>query len=286
VIRKELTWWALLAIVGIALVVVVYFALPGWVVGGKLTPGEELKARNDIRVSGIQAVGAIAVVIGAFLTARSFHLSRRGQIAERLSTAVEQLGAQESTVQLGAIAALESIAQSRDPDLHWEVMEILTSYLRKQAAWDSSSPMPEHAPAPVQAIVNVINSRHRNRDPSGERLDLSGTDLRRVRLRGTHLEKAKLSGASFAKAIVVDEQARFDGADLRDAIFSGAVLEHAVFDRADLRHAQFTEGVRLDGTSWVEAKLTETEFSDVDLAAVTIDLTEANVGSGVTRPPS
>jgi hypothetical protein len=283
-IRKELFWWTLLAIAGIALVIVVYFALPGWLVGGELTYVEELKARNEVRVSGIQAVGAIAVVVGALLTARSYHLSRRGQIAERLSKAVEQLGVEDPTVQLGAIAALESIARSRDPDHYWEVMGILTSYLRDRAALDPSSPTPARAPAPVQAIVNVINGRDHDRDPPGERLDLSETDLRRVRLRDAHLENAQLSHASLAKAIVTGANARFDGAEMRETIFDGAVLDHAVFDRADLRKAKFRSQTRLKGSSWVDAKLAEVGFSDIDLSAVTIDLTDAIVGEGVTRP--
>jgi hypothetical protein len=284
VIRREVVWWALLAIVGIVLVIVVYFALPGWLVQGELTDAEELRARNDIRTSGIQAVGAVAVVLGAFLTARGYHLSRRGQMAERLSKAVEQLGSKEPTVQLGAIAALGSIARSRDPDHHWEVMGILTAYLREEAAFDRGSPMPERAPAPVQAILNVINARDRDRDPRGESLDLTRTDLRCVRLRGTHLEHATLSHASLAKAIATGGDARFDGAHMIGTIFDGAILERAVFDGADVRKARFAAGARLGGSSWADAKLTEAEFDDVDLSDTALDLTDATVGADVILP--
>jgi hypothetical protein len=75
--------------------------------------------------------GAIGVV-GAVYTARTFALNRVGQLTDRFTKAIEQLGHQELDVRLGGIYALERIARDSEKD-HPQVMEVLTGYIREHA---------------------------------------------------------------------------------------------------------------------------------------------------------
>lgn len=57
-----------------------------------------------------QALGGLAVLGGLLYTARIFRLSREGQLTERYTKAIEQLGSGTLDVRLGAIYALERLA--------------------------------------------------------------------------------------------------------------------------------------------------------------------------------
>jgi hypothetical protein len=84
------------------------------------------------------------LAVGAFYTGRTFAqtrkeqertyaLAREGQITERFTRAVEQLGDEKLDIRLGGIYALERIA--RDSETHYEpVMEVLMAFLRENTA--------------------------------------------------------------------------------------------------------------------------------------------------------
>ena len=63
---------------------------------------------------------------------------QEGQITERFTKAIEQLGAIDDNgkprleLRLGGIHALERIAQESEKD-HWPIMEVLTTYVREHA---------------------------------------------------------------------------------------------------------------------------------------------------------
>jgi hypothetical protein len=66
-------------------------------------------------------------------TLKREEIDRDGQIADRYSRAVEQLANEMPTIRLGGIYALEQIAKDSQKH-HWTAMEILTAFLRQQAA--------------------------------------------------------------------------------------------------------------------------------------------------------
>ena len=59
-------------------------------------------------------------------------VSVEGQITERFTKAVEQLGSDNTAISLGGIYALERIAKDSEKD-HWPVMEVLTAYVRENS---------------------------------------------------------------------------------------------------------------------------------------------------------
>jgi hypothetical protein len=65
---------------------------------------------------------------------RQVLVAQEGQITERFTRAIEQLGNERMEVRLVGIYALERIANDSDKD-YWTIMETLTAYVRENAPW-------------------------------------------------------------------------------------------------------------------------------------------------------
>ncbi|WP_420117271.1 pentapeptide repeat-containing protein [Micromonospora sp.] len=243
------------------------------------------------------AVGSILsvlfVAIGLYLTNEANReqqrLTAQGQITDRFSKAIEQLGqagAEKIDVRLGAIYALERIMRDSAADQP-AVVDILTTFVRVHApapAWPKpmptlfppqDSPARSNPPVDIQAALTVLSRRDSNRDgtvgagvedPSPRRLnlsntdligaDLSGADLSRANLRGAYLLDADLSNANLANANL--NEANLRGADLgranvRDAALLRADLRGASLEDADLGAAMLF-GADLRGTDLLKAR--------------------------------
>ena len=236
----------LVAIVLLAAVVVIassIFLLPkllvSWDLGEKrsgLTSRELAETTNDIRATLLQGLVVTALLIGAFLTWRQLQVSKEGQVTERFTRAIEQLGSEKLDVRLGAIFALERIAKDSSTDLG-AVVEVLSAYIREHSPWpprNIESPSwqePGQAPlsemqefptlrvraADIQAALTVLAQRLAI---SAEFVNLSATDLRRANLRfasfgrasfwGSNLQGARVHSANFAEVLL-------NMADFRDA---------------------------------------------------------------------
>src|SRR5918994_5532670 len=85
-------------------------------------------------------LGGTALLSGLYFTWRTLQVNREGQITERFTRAIEQLGATHDDksknleLRLGGIYALERIARESKED-HWSIMEVLTAYVRQHAPW-------------------------------------------------------------------------------------------------------------------------------------------------------
>jgi hypothetical protein len=171
----------------------------------KVAPTEHARARNDVRTTLLQGFGGMVLPLGAYLTWRQTQLSRaasreelqltrEGQITDRFTRAVDQLGANDVAVRVGGIYALSRIGDESITD-RASIADLLTAYVRRNASWPPApkSPFPAdldqlphlsvHAPD-IQAILTVLGRR--TRSPAypalWTSLDLSNTDLRRSTL--------------------------------------------------------------------------------------------------------
>jgi uncharacterized protein YjbI with pentapeptide repeats len=178
-------------------------------------------------------------------------------------------------VRIGAILSLERIAQDstrydngRD---HVRVMEILCSYVRENAPIrnqpTNGSPDLEkanprnlvyeaHKPREdISMALQVIgrrSSEQRELEKSHDtfdgyyRLDLRGTDLRKVNLTGMNFDDASLRGSWFDKSIL--NYASFKNSNLLNVSFVNVSAKGATFQRANLG-ADFSDAI-LDGAKF------------------------------------
>jgi uncharacterized protein YjbI with pentapeptide repeats len=238
-------------------------------------------------------LGAGLVAAGALLfTARNFLLSREGQVTDRYTKAIEQLGSDKLDVRIGGIYALERIARDSARD-HPTVMEVLTAFIREHSRepWPlpgPAGPPPEPFIRPdVQAALTVVGRRDRKRDILF--VDISGAKLIRAFLPGAYLRDAYLDGANLQGAAL--PRADLRGALLRWADLSNAHFESAQLIGANLSFAQLA-GAGLRNAVLADAKLVEARLPGamLDNANLTgADLTRANLdcanlhGADLTR---
>jgi hypothetical protein len=150
-------------------------------------------------------------------------LTRQGQMTERFTRAIEQLGSDKLEIRLGGIYSLERTAKE-EKNYHWPVMEVLTSYVRRHAARKLDEESRENAATPepdIQAILDVIGRRskyHRvDKEVEYGTIELFATDLRGAWLPGAYLRDANLNQVNL-------QGANLRNANLQEAYFAGANL--------------------------------------------------------------
>jgi hypothetical protein len=235
------------------------------------TEEKRLKARNDVRTVGVQLVGALALILGGALTWRTVWLTREGQITDRLTNAIEQLGEHEKTnVRVGAIHALGRVARDSRVD-HPAVMALLGEHLRAShpAVDKGGEPMAaRHGVDPeVRAVAMVLRARCRRWDSDQPRLNLSEIDFRNAPLQGVGLKGADLRRSNFRGAYLSDADltdAQLDRATLWGASLQRCKLARARLVGADLRYAH-AEKVCLRGAELDEVRWHSTEVHGADL---------------------
>jgi uncharacterized protein YjbI with pentapeptide repeats len=247
----------------------------------------EATLENQDRATLAQILGGVAIGIGLYYTWRrviiaekDLKVSQEGQITERFTRAVDQLGAIDHfgnpslEIRLGGIYALERISIESKKD-YWPIMEILTAYIRKCSsveiirnkrvnnlnmdiqANESIKMMDleiKNVSLDIQAILTVIK-RRQNYFNNGESniITLQATYLEEAELEGAHLEGANLMEANL-------RQARLDGAHLEGANLGWVNLEWA-----------FLKGTRLEGASLRESHLEWAFFRDAHLEGAELE---------------
>jgi uncharacterized membrane protein YeaQ/YmgE (transglycosylase-associated protein family) len=245
-------------------------------------------------VSGV--VGGIAVLLGIFFTWRSqvitqgniattqettkeqlknseeqLRLTREGQITERFTRAIDQLGktaehegkhdVKHLEVRLGGIYALERIAIEAPSDYHWPIMQIFTAYLQAHASGQASAI--NKVESDIQTILSAIGRRNLHFEAGeDERLNLYRTDLSQYDLSGAHLEGAYLIDTDL-------QRASLNNAHLQKAQLLGASLEGAYLIDTDLTEADL-RGAHLEGAHLVRATLTGADLGGAHLGRANI----------------
>src|SRR5690242_2899103 len=209
-------WAAWLAgirwLVGIAAVVLaaaivwaVFVPLPTWLAHqdvGSADPALVQTARDAAR-GRLLTLGAGLLAAGALLfTARNFTLSREGQVTDRYTKAIEQLGSKLLDVRIGGIYALERIARDSPRD-HPAVMDVLTAFIREHSwePWplprteeEEDADLEEFTRPDIQAALSVVGRRVAKHDIGS--MDLTRADLTRAAMTGAHLDGADLTRAA------------------------------------------------------------------------------------------
>lgn len=252
-------------------------------------------AREAVRTE-LLTLGAGVFVAGALIfTARNFTLSRRsvelqrqtfeltaqGQVTDRYTRAIEQLGSDKLDVRIGGIYALERVARDSTRD-HPTVMEVIAAFVREHSReqWPlakGAAGTTERATRPdVQAALAVIGRRDTGGDRGQINLvgsNLTGAYLRRTNFEGATFFRAELTGITLVEANVA--RAVFYGADLTRALLIRADLTKANLGQANLSRADLT------GAKLVSAALGKAELATAKLVGA--DLTGANLQGAKIR---
>jgi hypothetical protein len=219
-----------------ALVVWAVAAIPRLQVRGVVIESPDASAKtaaliNENRRTLVQAIGGVFVVVGAlsgaYFTWQQITVTREGQITDRFTKAIVQLGDEKLEVRLGGIYALKRIARDSPKD-QWTIVETLAAFIRQHAPAPAKTPDAAAASprdvstlprlrTDIQAALTVLARRNQIREP--EVIDLSQTDLAFADLKDAYLEGAVLSGAHLERAWL--EAAHLKGARLIDAHLAG-----------------------------------------------------------------
>ncbi|WP_353933251.1 pentapeptide repeat-containing protein [Okeanomitos corallinicola TIOX110] len=209
-------------------------------------------------------------------------LTQERLITERFIGGIAQLGHDKVETRIGAIYALERIAQDF-PQEHWTIMQVLTAFVRENAPIQIERKIqkPEDFTAidfgknrervrrqqqgnyvlsleyfqlrtDIQAALTAIGRRNFHQDRENQKLDLRNTDIRKVDLAGAKLQGVDLRGSDLS------------GADLRSVDFSGANLESAKFISAILYEANLFKA-NLRGANLSRANLNLANLYGVNL---------------------
>jgi hypothetical protein len=292
------TWGQLLVFAGGLVLYLLLGLLLWWGLNLYINPQDSAQKKDLVQALALIMAG-VAGVIGIFFTWRgqritqtaqeaNLDITRRGQITERFTQAIDQLGAtargkKSLEIRLGAIYSLARIARDSESD-HWPVMEVLTAYVRLHSPRkleEKESQDGVHPPElDIQAILTVLSQRSEHHHRKGLEygpIDLHDTNLPLADLslakpedpglKGANLQGANLQGADLRMANL--QEADLQGADLQGANFEGANLQYTTLQGANLQGAKFWggQGIRpnLKGAIFWEADLTGADLSGADL---------------------
>src|SRR4051812_17222329 len=99
------------AVVVVALVALVLKWAPEWLAKKGLNRKDEAEEIGRVRTALLATLAGTIAIVGAVFTGLSYRLNRSGQITDRFTRAVDQLGNKETDVKIGGIYALERIAR-------------------------------------------------------------------------------------------------------------------------------------------------------------------------------
>ena len=294
-----------LIVLGLVVALLVLDVLPALLVGpdDKLTTAERLKAENDVRTTLLQALVGGTLLAGLYFTARTFQLNREGQVTERFTRAIQQLGDKSLDVRLGGIYALERIAQSSQRE-YGPIIEVLTAFVREHAALpaDATANDSRAEPEPpdvgiderakigprldVQTVLTVLGRSRRDWDH--QPLDLQRTDLRGANFERADLQGADLRGANlqFANLSEADfENVNLMEADVGNANFYSARLVGANLNRANLKDV-WANGANLDGANLIGRQPHWREISALQACVRCSSATSRSVKCSYKEPTS
>lgn len=221
-----------------------------------------LQQARDAARGRLLTLGAGIFAAGALIyTARNFALARQGQVTDRYTKAIDQLGSGKLDVRIGGVYALERVARDSPRD-HPVIMDVLSAFIKEHSneQWilpKSNEGQPDIiATRPdIQAAITVIVRRDVTRDL--HEIDLSGSTFPRADLTGANFHGVKL------------DRVYFEYADLTNADLSGMSLAQNSFENATLRGTNLSRvqgvDVRFDG-----ADLTGAHLNNVNIQAMSL----------------
>lgn len=308
ILRHSLTYYVL----GVLVIFLLLWFIPKrQVVKAKTNPETKgpLELENDYRQTLVQVFGGVAILVTLYaafenaklaqetlaLSARSYELTRRGQVSDRAFKAMDMLSREKNMdAKVAAIYSLEQVADE-DPQSEWLITGTLFNYARAHQKWSADSRRKPEDPVPpdISAILDFLRRRpwkiktldgkeecveyHQCIDyQKGERPDHDDPDyFKIVNLPYVDFRNAFLERAMLKMLIIHDahlERARFckghfEGAYAANSNFMNADLSNSYWNTANLHDADLScshwSGADMDGAYLKGAKLFGTDLTGV-----------------------
>jgi Pentapeptide repeats (9 copies) len=232
--------------------------------------GARLKLQNDARTTLLQGLGALLVLtgagIGANVTLRQVRatrdqiretatasrnqlkLSEQGQVTDRYTRAVEQLGHEKAPVRLGALYSLEHLAQD-NPEYRQTVVDVVCAYLRMPYTLPAQPEMDaKHMEQAMTPAEDGIPPAHPapGQNPVQEELQVRRTVQR---LLSDHLRFPPRTSGREAQLLPPSPQQTFWPGISLD--LTGATLVNFTLSETSVIEAMFV-GATFQGDTWFE----------------------------------
>jgi uncharacterized protein YjbI with pentapeptide repeats len=302
--QKPISRILLLGLIGLAAIILVASLGPVLLVPADTTkdPAVLFKLRNDVRTTLLQALAGALFLTTAYYTwqqvkaarrqteiaIETLRLSEQGQITERFTRSIDQLGNAEQNIRVGGIFSLERVA-SDSPENIGVVGATLAAFVTNRAplraadAEESEGRLSQAASrsSDVQAAMTVLKRLRKEPDedlePGSMQYDLAhadfqavdlahgvlqGADFHECNLTRANLLDCVLTGSNFNEAIL--RQARLSTADLTGAYFLGSDLRGCVAEEANFGWCKLS-GAQLQGAHLRWAKFIDTFFAEIFL---------------------
>jgi uncharacterized protein YjbI with pentapeptide repeats len=240
----------LLALVWLVLFGVTVVATFGGVLALQADPGSGGLGLGTVLIG---LLGAPFLIWATVIKQTALNFQKEGHITDRISKAVEQLGAEKTVkvrgkdakdnditieeskpnieVRIGGILSLERIAQDstrydRGRD-HVRVMEILCAYVRENGRAESLEPTKPKTPLKkprldLQVAMTAIKRR------SAAQLALEAKERYRLDLQGVDFGGMDLSNGDLSAALM--QECRFGGTSFQDTNLSGARFDRSLLN--------------------------------------------------------
>jgi uncharacterized protein YjbI with pentapeptide repeats/DNA-binding MarR family transcriptional regulator len=179
----------------------------------------------------------------------------------------------EEKERIQAIYELQS-AVKVDPELHWEIMQALATFIRTNSHSDNQGEIESD----IQEALEVIGKRNIDLDSPVSSIDLAQTNLEGANLAGANLIRANLKRANLTKANLIRAnlgEANLVRANLIQANLAGAYLSKANLEGTNLSGAYLLK-TNLEGAYISKATLGEANLIRANLAGAYIS--RANLG--------
>jgi hypothetical protein len=203
-----------------------------------LSDKDRFDRENEARKTLATILGGLFLLAGLYSSIKTLDLTGQGQITDRYTRAIEQLGESDANgnpkyeVRLGAIYALGRI--SRDStEYGFQITRVLSSYIKIHAPASNVGVGCYRGEKPtedIQAALSVLGRRMPGNFIDLRSTNLSGANFSFLDFTLASFQGANLSGVQFENADV--SNADFGGSDLDAADLSTTVLFLGQLDKA------------------------------------------------------
>ena len=202
---------------------------------------------------------------------KQLDLTQSGQLTDRFMRAIEHLGSTSTQVRIGAIFALERIANESSSDRP-HIVSTLAALVRERlpsaAVGDGGYVQVLIQRAPDAQAAMTVLCRPPLSDDRRDSSEIGGLNLSRTDLRRASLRNADLRGANLWDS-------HLENANLRDADLTDAILSNAYFGTISPGQPGFERGTDLRQARLTGARLGNAHDFDVALTDGVIGLTDA-----------